>query len=64
MTWEVLIHWADTLAVLYLKPIFERLHVELLMRSVIMEDETPCGVYREDGSWKSFSPLYPEGGQQ
>ena len=45
----VMANWVNTTALDYLKPIYERLHEHLVGRGVLMSDETPCQVLKEDG---------------
>ncbi|MGF7012366.1 transposase, partial [Lachnospiraceae bacterium PF1-22] len=61
---SVLANWVNSAALLYLQPMFNRLHEELLKREVIMADETPCQVHKEDGrknTSKSFMWIYRSG---
>ncbi|MGF6989415.1 hypothetical protein M2145_000540 [Lachnospiraceae bacterium PF1-21] len=61
---SVLANWVNSAALLYLQPMFNRLHKELLKREVIMADETPCQVHKEDGrknTSKSFMWIYRSG---
>lgn len=42
-------NWVNSTAVQYLCPVFDRLHEELVLRDILMSDETPCQVHNEEG---------------
>lgn len=46
---ETLANWCIIAAEKYLLPIYERMHMELIIREVIHADETTCQVLREKG---------------
>lgn len=49
LTRSVQASWINNAAMEHLKPIYDKLHEDLCKRDVIMSDETPCQVHREDG---------------
>ena len=42
-------NWVIYCATNYMKPLYERLHSELLQRDMIHADEVPCQMLHEDG---------------
>lgn len=60
----VLAHWIIYCSMHYLKPVYERLHKELVKRDILHGDETPCQVLKEDGrraQTKSYMWVYTTG---
>lgn len=49
LTRSVQASWINNAAIEHFKPIYDKLQEELRRRDVIMSDETPCQVHREDG---------------
>lgn len=61
---ETAANWYNTCALKYLLPVYQRLHKELLKRSVIHVDEVPCQVLKEpgkDAASKSYMWIYLSG---
>ena len=49
ITRGVMSNWIIYCSLHYLKPLYERLHEELVRRDILHADETPCQVLKEDG---------------
>ncbi len=49
ITRATLANWVNTCSTSYLVKIFDQMHEELLKREVLMSDETPCQVLKEEG---------------
>lgn len=61
---ETAANWYNTCSLEYLSPIYEKLHEELIHRSVIHADEVPCQVLHEEGrdaTAKSYMWVYLSG---
>lgn len=61
---ETAANWYNTCALEYYFPIYEKLHEELIHRSVIHADEVPCQVLHEEGrdaTAKSYMWVYLSG---
>lgn len=57
-------NWIIYCALHYMKPIYQRLHEELLKRDILHGDETPCQVLKEEGrkpQTKSYMWVYTTG---
>lgn len=61
---ETQANWYNSCAIKYLLPVYELMHLELLMREVIHADEIPCQVLHEpgrDATSKSYMWIYLSG---
>ena len=64
ITRGVMSNWIIYCALHYMKPIYQRLHEELLKRDILHGDETPCQVLKEEGrrpQTKSYMWVYTTG---
>lgn len=64
LTRSTMVNWFNSSALLYLAPIVERLHQELIAREVLHVDEVPCQVLHEEGkaaTSKSYIWVYLSG---